>query len=347
MGWARREASLDVPVGFDGYSYGLTDIRLEPMHRSRMSKYIDDGSDKPQTKKSKSKLSKSKQAAAQGFSAEDHAREGDVIGLEISLPSLTFHRKIVDGNYNPAVDVGSGLDQPTVTRSNNPLDPEDGSPNVVRDRFPVPYKGSMYFESIEYRSSKAMEAYGDRGPHSKETPSPNHPDATVRCLPHSHIKIYKNGKRIGTAFRNLMAFLPPASQIGQEKERGVRTTLDDGMLGYFPAVGAFHGGMAEVNFGPNFWFPPATLESSVFSGSLHTAGFDGEDVRMTGIDGDSPGAEESKGRKEAEEAMLAGVDLSKSKLRGIGERYSEQIAEDVWADIIDEVDFMMQDGGEE
>jgi COMPASS component BRE2 len=33
------------------------------------------------------------------------------------------------------------------------------------------------------------------------------------------------------------------------------------------------------------------------------------------------------------------------KLRAIGERYKEQIAEDVVWDIIDEVDFFTQDGG--
>lgn len=347
MGWARREASLDVPVGFDGYSYGLTDIRLEPMHKSRMSRYLDDGSDKAPAKKAKAKPSKAKQAATQGFSAEDHAREGDVIGLEISLPSISLHRKIVDGNYNPAVDVGSGLDEPTVAGSNNPLDPEDASPNVVRDRFPVPYKGSIYFESIEYRSSKAMEAYGDRGPHSKETPSPNHADPTVRSLPHSHIKIYKNGKRIGTAFKNLMAFLPPASQTGQDKEKGTRTTLDDGMLGYFPAVGAFHGGMAEVNFGPDFWFPPAGLESFVFAEGPRANKSDGEDVRMEDADGESGPADEARRKVHNEERMMGGADVSRHRLRGIGERYREQVAEDIWADIIDEVDYFMQDGGEE
>ena len=33
------------------------------------------------------------------------------------------------------------------------------------------------------------------------------------------------------------------------------------------------------------------------------------------------------------------------KLRAVGERYKEQIAEDIAWDIIDEVDFFMQDGG--
>jgi COMPASS component BRE2 len=33
------------------------------------------------------------------------------------------------------------------------------------------------------------------------------------------------------------------------------------------------------------------------------------------------------------------------QLRGIGERYKEQVAEDIVWDIIDEVDFFVQDGG--
>jgi len=33
------------------------------------------------------------------------------------------------------------------------------------------------------------------------------------------------------------------------------------------------------------------------------------------------------------------------KLRAVGERYDEQIVEDIVYDIIDEVDFWMQDGG--
>lgn len=309
VGWARREAPLDAPVGFDGYSYGLTDIRMEPMHRSRASKFLDNGTEHPSKKNSTTAKSKAgsklkNDATTTQFSVNDHAREGDVIGMEITLPSLSLHRKIVDGNYNPAVDVGSGLDHPTID--------DEGSANIVRDRFPVPYKGAMYFESLEYRASKAMEGYGDRGPFAKEVPSPNHDDPTVRNLPHSSIRVYKNGKLVGTAFRNLMAFLPPASQ--PQVEKGVRLGLDDGMLGYFPAVGVFSGGVAQVNFGPDFWYPPIGM-------SARGAMMDG-DVKME--DADS---------------------INKARaLRGIGERYAEQIAEDIVYDVIDEVDFFVQDG---
>ena len=51
FGWARREAPLDAPVGFDGYSYSITDIRFETMHRSRPGKFF-------HPKRSKSKSAK-------------------------------------------------------------------------------------------------------------------------------------------------------------------------------------------------------------------------------------------------------------------------------------------------
>ena len=71
MGWARREAPLDGPVGFDCYSYGLRDVSGQKVHMSR----------------------------PKGFAECDFV-EGDVIGMEITLPSLSLHRKVVGGLYN-------------------------------------------------------------------------------------------------------------------------------------------------------------------------------------------------------------------------------------------------------
>ena len=77
-----------------------------------------------------------------------------------------------------------------------------------------------------------MEAYHDRGPVPKIYPSPNHEEVSVRSLPHSHIKVYKNGKEIGIAFENLLAFLPPASVPSVEAVKsGARPGFDDGMVG--------------------------------------------------------------------------------------------------------------------
>ncbi|KAF2838253.1 hypothetical protein M501DRAFT_1011854 [Patellaria atrata CBS 101060] len=307
MGFARREAPLDAPVGFDGYSYGITDIRFDTMHRSRPGKLYN-------------AVVKAKKGPKPKYGAkpetvpvihDDHVREGDVIGLEISLPSLSLHRKVVEGIYNPAVDLGDGFDDDALG---------DPAADIIRDRVPVPYKGNIYFEQGEYQSTKAMESYGDRGPFNTIVPGPNHEDVALRSLPHSSIKVWKNGKRIGTAFEGLIAFLPTASVPLASKDW--RSGFDDGMVGYFPAVAAFNGGIAHVNLGPDFWFPPDHLAPSASSNPAAT-------------DADTPMPDAQTQEERAKEAR---------KLRPMSERYKEQIAEDVTWDIVDETDFFVQDG---
>lgn len=299
MGWSRREAPLDAAVGYDGYSYGITDIRFESVHRSRPSKIYNPI---PKGKKGVKNRSMIGNMAVE-YVPDDHVREGDIIGLEISLPSLSLHQKVVSGIYNPAVDIGDGF--------NDASQSDASTYDIIRDRIPVPYKGSIIFEQLEYQSTKSMDNYSDRGPVPKIFPNPNHDDPALRSLPHSSIKIYKNGKFVGTAFENLMAFLPPAST--PLASTGARPGFDDGMLGYFPCVAAFCGGIAQVNFGPDFWYPPPDLVS--------------QDTEMTGND--------------------SALRPAPNALRPLGDRYKEQIAEDVLWDVIDEVDFWMQDGGKD
>jgi COMPASS component BRE2 len=290
VGWARREASLDAPVGFDAYSYGIRDVAGQKVHMSRPKDFFPPGED---------------------------LREGDVIGLEIQLPSEQLHRKVVQGQYNPAVDF---MDD---------VAPTTEAPNIVRDRMAIRFKTHLYFENIDYSTTKELDdlmnptPMGSSGPtNPAEAPNPNHPVPCLRTLPNSHIKVYKNGVLMGTAFTNLLAFLPLASkpliQTGPKDQNGAREGLDDGMLGYYPAVSVFRGGAAEVNFGPNFWYPPP--------------GFDAEreDVEMTEADGPVIRVHDSS---------------SVGKIRAVCERYDEQIVEDVVYDVIDEVDFWMQDGG--
>ncbi|KAF2156567.1 hypothetical protein K461DRAFT_219279 [Myriangium duriaei CBS 260.36] len=311
MGWARREASLDAPVGFDGYSYGITDARFETMHRSRSGKLFVSTKTKKQGGSKKPPGSKLEKEI---IDLKDNIREGDVVGLEINLPSISLHQKVVNGVYNPAVDLGDGFDDaPAINEPGT--EPYD----IIRDRIPVPYKGNVYFETMDYVPTRFMDAYSDRtlslsnlssqtsGPNAaiKIAPNANHPEPSLRTLPHSSVKVYKNGQLIGTAFEDLLAFLPPASN--PSKAAGAREGFDDGLLGYFPAIACFSGGIAEVNFGQNgFWMPPAHLRST---------------------------------------ASGHGVWRPGRALRPAAERFKEQVAEDVVWDIIDEVDFFMQDGG--
>ncbi|MCJ1334908.1 hypothetical protein MMC09_000173 [Bachmanniomyces sp. S44760] len=295
LGWARREASLDTPVGFDAYSYGLRDVASQKVHMSRPKDFLPLGED---------------------------LRVGDIIGLEIDLPSLILHRKVVEGSYNKAVDISDDVE---------PQGAE--APDIIRDRVPIRYKAHLYFEQFEYHSTKELEELMNPSPviatssaSTTQAPNPNHPLPALRTLPFSGIKVYKNGKYIGTPFKDLLAFLPPASK--PLNQVGARDGLDDGMLGYFPSISVFRGGAAEANFGPHFWFPPADLCVQNKD--------DDKDIIMANTTTDaSPNT-----------ATRANTSTSLRLLRPLSERYNEQIAEDIVYDIIDEVDFWMQDGGD-
>ncbi|KAJ9136498.1 Set1 complex component ash2 [Pleurostoma richardsiae] len=283
VGFARREASVDAPVGFDAYSYGIRDVSGQKVHMSRPKDFFPPG---------------------------EEIREGDVLGLEIQLPSENLHRKVVQGNYNPAVDF---VDE---------VSPNAEAPNIVRDRIPIRFKAHIYFEKIDYHTTKELDdlmnpsPMSSSGPVQSEPPNPNHPVPGLRTLPNSWIKVYKNGVLMGTAFDNLLVFLPPASKPAAQQD--ARDGLDDGMVGYYPAVSVFRGGAAEVNFGPKFWYPP----------SGYTDGQ--EDVEMTGQDDQPTNGQQPEGSSPGPSA--------------ISQRYDEQIVEDIVYDIIDEVDFWMKDG---
>ncbi|KAI0100993.1 hypothetical protein GGR51DRAFT_337384 [Nemania sp. FL0031] len=287
IGFARREASLDAPVGFDAYSYGLRDVAGQKVHMSRPKDFFPPGED---------------------------MREGDVIGLEIRLPSEHLHRKIVQGQYNPAVDL------------NEEEEPIVEAANIIRDRIPIRFKAHIYFEKIDYHSSKELEDLMNPSPvgtsgqgnnRQSDKPNPNHAVPALRTLPNSHIKVYKNGVLMGTPFTDLFAFLPPASK--PQVQPGAREGKDDGMLGYYPAISVFRGGAIETNFGPDFWYPPPGYATP------------NADVDMMDVDDDT---------------VRVGIPQQKKldKTRAIAERYDEQIVEDIVADIVDEVDFWMQDG---
>ncbi|KFY39231.1 hypothetical protein V495_06069 [Pseudogymnoascus sp. VKM F-4514 (FW-929)] len=278
VGWARREATLESMCGFDAYSYGIRDVSGQKVHLSRPTAFFPPG---------------------------ENIEVGDVVGLEINLPSLSLHSKVVEGRYNPAVDLED--DEPQHAEVTD----------VIRDRVPIRFKSHLYFEQIDYLPVKELEDLMNPAPtgtsgsgSSSQKPSATHPVPAMRTLPNSSIKIYKNGVYMGEAFKDLMAFLPPASL--PQAQVGAREGLDDGMLGYYPAVSVFRGGAAEINLGPDFWFPPPGSDQ------------DDDEVDMVGSDQQAA----SKG----------------SKAKPVSDRYDDQIVEDIVYDIIDEVDFWMQDG---
>ncbi|KAF9883198.1 hypothetical protein FE257_003885 [Aspergillus nanangensis] len=260
LGFARREADLDVNVGVDCYGYGIRDVNGEVVNRMRCEYFFPKG---------------------------EAIREGDVIGMLISLPSLALHKKVVEGTYDPASEG----------------DTEVSVSNIIRDRIPFHYKSDFCWQQSNVFATKQLRDYAFN---LKETPtfgppSPlNSEDASLRTLPGSSITIFKNGVKMGTPFKELYAFLPPASRLANGTNNlglGERENADDGMIGYYPAVSCYGGGAVECRFEGPWWFDPPSQ------------GENGEPVRA------------------------------------IGERFHEQIAEDIIADIVDEVDAMLVWGG--
>ncbi|KAF3901921.1 hypothetical protein ABW21_db0206323 [Orbilia brochopaga] len=258
VGFARRETSLDVPVGYDAYSYGIRDMDGQIVHMSRPKDFM-----------------------------KEHFVKGDVIGLHISLPSISTQRDIL---------------APFSEISKYP-------PDVLRDRVPIKYKAQLYFEQFEYMPTKDMEDLMNPAPAANSSVSLANLNkaskAAFKTLPGSKIRVYKNGKCMGTAFEDLFVFLPPASQ--PLATLGGRA-LDDGFCGYYPTVSVFRGGRAQVNFGPNWEYAPEDLDFK---------------------DG---------GTADPNEMVEGDANTAKIKVRAMSDRYNEQVAEDVTYDIIDEVD---------
>ena len=260
IGFARREADLDVNVGVDCYGYGIRDVNGEVVNRMRCEFFFPKG---------------------------EAINEGDVIGMLITLPPLSLHKKIVEGTYDPT--------------NNTPSPPM--ATNIIRDRIPFHYKSDFCWQQSNVFSTKHLRDYAFN---LKETPtfgppSPlNSEDATLRTLPGSSITILKNGVQMGTPFKELYAFLPPASRLANGTNNlgiGERENADDGLIGYYPAVSCYGGGAVECRFEGPWWVgPPKQTET-------------GEPVRA------------------------------------MGERFNDQIAEDVMADIVDEVEAMFTWGG--
>ncbi|KAB5594098.1 Set1 complex component ash2 [Ceratobasidium theobromae] len=231
LGWGRREAPLNGPVGLDGYSYGMRDKTGEKVTLSRPKPY------------------------GRPF------HSGDVIGLYISLPSRTEAQ---------------------------PGDPTDPA-RIVRKRIPIQFKHQLYFESMEYRVSKEMEALLEQNnkPPAPTLPSPTKRSAkslpernrpkpvavpVMRPLPilkGSKIAFFVNGECQGVAFEDIYDYLqlradPKSSSAKGSRKGGAveafqrerENVFDDGWLGYYPFISVFGGGTARINAGPDFHFPP-------------------------------------------------------------------------------------------
>ncbi|GMM30581.1 Bre2 protein [Martiniozyma asiatica (nom. inval.)] len=228
VGWARLEAALEAPVGYDGYGYGLRDKLCEIVHLSKRSPL-----------------------------GNVDLKEGDVIGLLITLPSISIQKEISEKekarNNKSSLNLG-----------------------IIRDMIPIKYKNCLFFEQYEYTSSTEMEHLLNPVTVFGEHAIPDTQRFQPTKLPDSSIHVFHNGVKLsgdctnGAAWENLLAFLPPASEQKEQEKAFARLngklkiensgTRDDGELGYYPMVSCFNGGVIEINTGKDIWITPEGVD---------------------------------------------------------------------------------------
>lgn len=220
IGWTRREASLETPVGHDAYGYGLRDVTGEKVHLSRPKPFIHGG-----------------------FTS------GDVIGLLIDLPTDALTTK-----HGSAAENNGALNNASTTTigSKASISKTALFSDIVRDRIPIRYKGQLLFEILDYVPIKPMDELilpTNLFKRKRENYVPP-------SIPGSSIRVFKNGQDMGVAFENLTDFRPPNSKYPGHVAKSGNATADDGQLGYYPTISVFRGGTAKFNFGPDFLKPP-------------------------------------------------------------------------------------------
>ncbi|KAI9056892.1 hypothetical protein FKP32DRAFT_1638834 [Trametes sanguinea] len=241
LGWARREAPLNAPAGYDGYSYAMRDKTGEKVHLSRPRPY------------------------GRPF------RTGDVVGMYISLPP---RRKPNNRDpYDPAhikreriaiefkgQEYFESLEYPQSKEMVALMDASDRAKATNAASLP----SSSTKKSATVKNIPSNARGGKGGAKGAAESAPMRPLPTLGA--ESYVAFFVNGECQGIAFQDLYDYLPlrKAPSKSEQKKRANREGLrehkenpfDDGTLGYYPIVSLFNGAQVRINPGPHFDCPP-------------------------------------------------------------------------------------------
>ncbi|KIJ68941.1 hypothetical protein HYDPIDRAFT_144413, partial [Hydnomerulius pinastri MD-312] len=248
LGWARREAPLNGPVGLDGYSYGYRDKSGDKVTLSRPRPY------------------------------GCEFRTGDVIGMYIYLPprrtpdptdphdpaQLKRERIAIEfkgQEYFESLEYAQSKEMIKLMEFSNKASATTSLPSAPHN------KKSAAAKSLPERKGPGTDA------------------PVLRPLPElkgSHIAFFVNGQCQNIAFSDLYDYLPlrttPASRKKDKENSKKRARegaprehkqnpFDDGTLGYYPFISLFNYARVKINPGPNFEFPPPPDIESVLRGA--------------------------------------------------------------------------------
>ncbi|KAF9009414.1 hypothetical protein BDQ17DRAFT_1348054 [Cyathus striatus] len=235
LGWGRREAPLNGPVGLDGYSYGYRDRTGEKVTLSRPRSY-----GKP-------------------------FKTGDVVGMYISLPPRRETNK--EDPHDPAHIHRERI--PIDLKGQEVFEileyPQSKEMSALMD-----YSGkSTNSASVPSASKKSIEK-GKMPERAGPTNTAKANTLALRPLPALHgsrIAFFLNGECQGTAFQDIYDYLPLRQTETQRKAKEKKRTregvkehrenpFDDGTLGYYPFISLFNDACVRLNPGPEFSYPP-------------------------------------------------------------------------------------------
>ncbi|KAI5958713.1 ASH2 [Candida pseudojiufengensis] len=252
IGLGRREASIEAPVGFDGYGYGIRDVGGELVFISRRKNVL----------------------------IEEGFKTGDVIGFEVHLPSLSQQKKEIEEFVNlkksEIPDHHTTKKRKTNTKNKKFNNIEDNEKfnefnNILRDQIPTKSKGVLYYDQFEYTKTKMMDhllnpitVFGEKAIIEMDDKTKNIP-----IISNSKIVLYKNGVKQNETIENLYSFLP--TNLEEIEEINLEPNLkqqsnpnyknnDDNTLGYYPMLSTFQNGAVSLNAGPEFEYPPENTQ---------------------------------------------------------------------------------------
>ncbi|KIK59843.1 hypothetical protein GYMLUDRAFT_114650, partial [Collybiopsis luxurians FD-317 M1] len=235
LGWGRREAPLNGPVGLDGYSYGYRDKTGEKVTLSRPRPY------------------------GRPF------RSGDVIGLYISLPP-----KRVANPKDPTDPAHLNRERIAIDFKGQEMFEMQEYPQSKEMIALVDYSGKPS-NSVSLPSTTTKKGSGGKLPERGGAPTSTtqNKNEDLRPLPTlegSRIAFFVNGESQGVAFQDIYDFLQlrQSERKAKEKKRyreGMKEShkdnpFDDGTLGYYPLISLFNDASVQINPGPEFHFPP-------------------------------------------------------------------------------------------
>lgn len=245
LGWGRREAPLNGPVGLDGYSYGVRDKTGEKVTLSRPKRY------------------------GRPFGA------GDVVGLYISLPPRRqpdpnnpddpahIHRERIPIDFR-GQEYFESLDYP---QSKEMIALMDHPSKTAKADPPHQLKKSATVKNLPSDRARIKPVVRKTIPQRK-----------LPILPGSKIAFFVNGECQGLAFQDIHDYLqlqPASGSKAKEKQRRnkdgplehTENHFDDGTLGYYPFFSLFGGAQIHLNPGPDFAFPPPLDVDALLSSS--------------------------------------------------------------------------------